>query len=353
MPIDPMIARGGVPLDLTNTLQSIAEMRALDQKRNALIAQNQQELAYKQAEAERQQAEADAEDQAWNDGIAAFQSAQTDAERRQHLTTLARIDPQATSVIARQWDAQQKASAPAPSVQITQSPGPYGGTILSDGNRWQFVEQPRQPVRSSGGGGSGGGGGASTQSDAEQYQVLPPEAIKAYGLPEGTVAQVGPKGKIEIISKPPDQQFTPKDLSAARAKLNQIRIAKNQLNVLKTKYAALKDTFSSGIGGAWVPSEAGKAADAAVNSMRDTITSLTRTPGIGSMSDFETRLAQLKFPDRGQYESVSQQQIQSLEQLINDLDSGYREILSGTQTQSPPSAPVQPGTAGWSVARKK
>jgi hypothetical protein len=48
---------------------------------------------------------------------------------------------------------------------------------------------------------------------------------------------------------------------------------------------------------------------------------LTRVPGIGAMSDFETRLDQAKFPTRNNYESVGEQQLQALEARVAALDS--------------------------------
>lgn len=212
--------------------------------------------------------------------------------------------------------------------QIQTQPGPFGAQIITDGNRFQVVEPPRSA-------GNAGGG---------QYSILPPEQAKALGLPEGTVAQVSPDGKVDIVSKGVQQQLTPKDASAAQVKLRQIQLAKRQLELVRQKFGALKGTFSSGLGGNYIPSEAGKQADAAVNSMRDTLTSITRVPGIGAMSDYETRLQQAKFPDRGQYESVSDQQIQSVQDTLDLLEKGYADMLQGGAAQTP-SQPEQPQRA--------
>lgn len=338
MPIDPLIARGSAPLDVTNTLAAIAEMRDRRAHQNAMLAEQQRQFGYQQQQDALKQQQAQAEDQAWADGLAAFQGAKDDAERMQHLGTLARIDPQATAFIGRSW-AEQKAAG-EPTNYASQRVG--GFEVLTQGGK--HLGHRAIPVIG-GSGTSGGGGGRSSlsQQGSEQYTILPPEAVSGMGLPADTLVQLNNKnGKLDILSKAPDQPFSATDISAARLKLIQIKIARNQLELVKNKYAALKDTFSAGAGGAFLPTEAGKEADAAVNPMKEMVTSITRTPGIGAMSDYETRLAQLKFPDRNQYESVSAQQIQSIEQLLNDLESGYREILGGSSAVGTQPAPTMP-----------
>jgi len=130
------------------------------------------------------------------------------------------------------------------------------------------------------------------------------------------------------------QALSPKDTNTAKVKLTQVKVARNQLNEAKRHYAALKDTFSAGPGGQFIPTPAGKAFDAAVDSMRGSITALTRVPGVGAMSDYETRLDQSKFPSRGNYEQVGEQQLQALEQLLNTIEAGYSELLGGKQAPS-------------------
>lgn len=317
MPIDPWIARGyqgGIVnsfLDARLNQQEQARRDAMAQSeianRNALTQQRQQEYADQQA--------ADAEEEArWNAAYGA-----------KDWGAMAQIDPQTTRLL---WDFEQAKQPKAP-YQIQTQPGPYGSRIVTDGSRFQVIDAPK-PTGSA--------------AAAEQYRTMSPEEAKGAGLPAGTVAQVGPNGKVDVISKPVQQELTPKDASAARVKLRNIAIAKRQLALVRQRYEALKDTFSAGPGGNYIPTVKGKAFDAAVNSMRDNLTSITRVPGIGAMSDFETRLAQAKFPDRGQYEDVGAQQIQSLQDLLDGLEAGYSDMLSGDSqgtSQSTPQPPPQ------------
>ena len=86
-----------------------------------------------------------------------------------------------------------------------------------------------------------------------------------------------------------------------------------------------------------MPTERGKKFDAAVDRMRSTLTALTRVPGVGAMSDYETKLDQGKFPARNAYESVTTEQIQGIEDLLSTIESGYAGLLSGgSSEQAPP-----------------
>jgi hypothetical protein len=124
--------------------------------------------------------------------------------------------------------------------------------------------------------------------------------------------------------------LSPKDKAAASTKLTLIQQAKKQLQLVKQRIKEAKGYSSGGYWGAQslIPSEKGKLLDGAVDSMRNIITSLTRTPGIGANSDFETRLQQAQLPSRGDREAVQDQKAQSIQDLLDALDGGYSEIIS-------------------------
>jgi hypothetical protein len=129
-------------------------------------------------------------------------------------------------------------------------------------------------------------------------------------------------------------QLTRKDITQAEQKLTNIRLARQQLAQVKEKFAKIKDTLSAGPGQA-LPTEKGSNFDAAVDQMRSIISGITRVPGIGSMSDYETRLQQAQFPSRGQYESTTEQKIQGIDDMLNLLETGYTDMLQqgGPQMQ--------------------
>jgi hypothetical protein len=117
-------------------------------------------------------------------------------------------------------------------------------------------------------------------------------------------------------------------------KLSSVALARQQLQ-------AIRDRFNKGREGAdffgpiagYAATPAGKSFDAAVDQMRSTLTALTRVPGVGAMSDYETRLDQAKFPKRTDWETVTAQKIQGIEDMLDTIESGYTDLLSGGQQQ--------------------
>jgi hypothetical protein len=173
------------------------------------------------------------------------------------------------------------------------------------------------------------------QPSGPKYRTLTPEEVAAAGLPPGTSAQQDDQGKIDVLSKRDNSgALSQKDISTARNKLTQLKIARQQLERIKTAYNnGTSGVNAFGPGQGLLPTEQGKQFDGAVDQMRSTLTALTRVPGVGSMSDYESRLDQGKFPNRNEYESVTAQKIQGIEDLISTLESGYGEMLNGSAPQ--------------------
>lgn len=149
-------------------------------------------------------------------------------------------------------------------------------------------------------------------------------------------------------------QISPKDLVTARNKLNVIKLARQQLNHIKQKFEGVPDKSGNKSGGikgtgsagklqGWVPTPAGEGFDKAVDLMRGTLTSLTKVPGIGAMSDYETRLDQAKFPSRGDFEEVTADNIQQLDAMLNAIEVGYSDLISQGPVQA---GQDKPGPAG-------
>ena len=304
MAVDPIIARGTQPLDVSNALLGIAGLR----QRDRALAQDQQVIDFRQnalMQAQQQQEDDDAE---WEQAYAA-----------KDWGRMARLDPQTTKIL---WDREQSL-------------------------------QPQTPA----------------QLSAERvggFEVLRDQTGKVYGqgrVKEGPSVVVAGSGAAPVGKAPPGYRWTadgnlepipggpadakttqplsPKDTNTARVKLTQVQIARNQLNTAKQRFEALRNTFSAGPGGNLLPTPEGKAFDAAIDSMRGSITALTRVPGVGAMSDYETRLDQAKFPTRGKYEEVAAQQLQALEDLLNTIEGGYSELL-GTKPGAEPNTSAAP-----------
>lgn len=139
------------------------------------------------------------------------------------------------------------------------------------------------------------------------------------------------------------QRISTADATKARQKLTQIQSARQQLNAVKQAFSKLRGSFSAGIGGNYLPTPEGQAFDRAIRNLSPLITAVTRVPGVGSMSDYEGRLAEQALPSRGTYESVTEQQIADLERLLNSIEGGYNDLLGK------PAAPAV--NQGWSIQK--
>lgn len=138
-----------------------------------------------------------------------------------------------------------------------------------------------------------------------------------------------------------------------QSKIQHIQVARAQMENVKTAFEGIKGGLSAGPGGQLMPTENGQKFDAAVDGLKNTIRALTRTPGEGSMSDWEGKVAQAQLPSRGKYESVTQQQIDQLDQMIAILDSGYNGMVPAKDSiGSGPSQLTAPASDSGTVWRR-
>jgi hypothetical protein len=134
--------------------------------------------------------------------------------------------------------------------------------------------------------------------------------------------------------------LTPQVRAKINDKLITMQALKKQLETVKEKWAKIKDSSSAGaFGQGYIPTEAGKGFDAAVDALRPLFRQVSRTPGEGSMSDYETRLAQAPLPNRTQYESVTEQQIAQIEDMVAAIESGYQGMLGNANPTPSPGLP--------------
>lgn len=115
--------------------------------------------------------------------------------------------------------------------------------------------------------------------------------------------------------------------NTAKQKLIDLKAMEDQLGKVEAAFKPLKGSFSAGPGGGYLPTVEGKQFDAAVALLKGMARKLTRTPGEGAMSDYESKLAELANPSRGEYEQVTADQIQQLRGLIETTRQGYEALL--------------------------
>lgn len=153
-------------------------------------------------------------------------------------------------------------------------------------------------------------------------------------------ASLGDEGVFGVAGKLPGS-YSPKEVNTAKLKLGSLSLAKAQLQALRDYYSEIKNTTMAGPESGLYPSgfrEKANLFDTAVDNIRNTIGALTRIPGIGAMSDYETRLAASQLPSRFRRERSIEESISNLENLISATESGYSDILKSSGVDySPPS----------------
>lgn len=115
--------------------------------------------------------------------------------------------------------------------------------------------------------------------------------------------------------------------NTAKQKLIDLQALDEQLSKVDQAFGRLKGSFSAGLGGNYLPTEDGRRFDAAVSLLKGQVRKLTRTPGEGAMSDYESKLAELANPSRGEYEQVTADQLEQLRSLVRTTRQGYEALL--------------------------
>lgn len=118
----------------------------------------------------------------------------------------------------------------------------------------------------------------------------------------------------------------------AKQKLVSIDAIRGQIKRLKEARDNLSGVSTGIVGQGYLPTESGRAFDAEIAQLQSMIRGLTRTPGEGQMSDYESRLAAGILPSRKEYDSVIDQKIQGLEDLVNAIEVGYKNMLNPNGT---------------------
>lgn len=181
-------------------------------------------------------------------------------------------------------------------------------------------------------------------------------AMRKLGLEEAKVNQQSAMGS----------DLTPTQRGTVRQKLQMLPVVKQQLQRVKQLAATMEDQGTmarGGIGGLLPGAIAGGTAeqfDKALGALRKSILSLTRTPGVGSMSNYETALDEMALPSRWGSDAGRAEAIQGIEELVNGLSSGYQEMLPAGTVQprrpvvaeSPQSGVVSPPSAAINYLRQ-
>lgn len=186
-----------------------------------------------------------------------------------------------------------------------------------------------------------------------QVRTLTPQEVAAKGYRPGTIVQVDEDGKETVTQQgPTGTELTATQRGNISTKLHDLDAIDAQLRRVEELVPTVESGGWTGAVGGYVPgdwdAESGQF-DKAVATLTSLIRKLTRTPGEGSMSDYESRLAAAIPPSRMGQNEGRDEAILGIRTLIENTRRGYQEMLSGSAgQQGTPAAPaVGDVVRGW------
>lgn len=205
--------------------------------------------------------------------------------------------------------------------------------------------------------GRSGGGSRVVATGAPKagWQTLSSGEAASMGLPAGPVYQRGPDGEVKAVtgtaSASDTSQLTKTQAGVIRTKLQSINAIESQLGRVEAAMRDLDKKGWTGTLGGLVPGSWDAESDRfdkSVAALAPLVRQLTRVPGEGAMSDYESRLADMALPNRRSTPEGRKEIIASMKELLRNTRSGYRELLGqgAAATRAAPSG-RKPSVSNW------
>lgn len=176
------------------------------------------------------------------------------------------------------------------------------------------------PSQRSGGGGMGGGSAPRGKAPTG-YRFTQDGDLEA--IPGGP-ADKPAVGEDAIKLNSGDR----KNIATTRQKLGTLDAIENQLSNVEALFEPLKGSWSAGgAGQGRLPTEEGRKFDAAVAQLSPLMRQLTRVPGEGAVSDYETQLLERAALNRGDYESTTEEKLKAARELVNEMRKAHAMSL--------------------------
>jgi len=154
-------------------------------------------------------------------------------------------------------------------------------------------------------------------------------------------------GRTSAPAGDPNILETSKDRDTARNALDMIARIEPQL-------ARVRELYNQNLKGAgpiqslreYLPSQSNSQFDSATAALQKLVRPATRTPGEGSMSDFESKLAMKAVPDRWSMDGANEESINGLQRFLEDSKAQYSKRIG--LPAAPPARRVK-APSGWDI----
>lgn len=206
---------------------------------------------------------------------------------------------------------------------------------------------------------SGGGGARVIASGGPRrgWRTLSPQEAQSMGFPAGPVYQQGPDGEIKTIAGTAAAAnaggLTRQQAGLAKSKIQNLRAIEAQISRVERALQGVERGGNTGFFMGRIPGALDPESDVfdkAVAGLAPLIRQLTRVPGEGAMSDYESRLAEATLPKRSDTPEGRREAIATMRELIRNAREGYEELLGqgGTAPTSRPSGGGRkPSVSNW------
>lgn len=172
-------------------------------------------------------------------------------------------------------------------------------------------------------------GGPADKPGRGQFQIVSEAEAQQLGLPPGKY-QRAPDGEIKPLGGTAGQGPTRQQIGLAKAKLANLRGLEGQIGRVERAMTDVEKEGWTGAISGLVPGRLDKESnvfDKAVRGVASLVRQLTRVPGEGAMSDYESRLAEMTLPSRTDTPEGRREAVAGIKELIANIRSGYQEML--------------------------
>lgn len=144
------------------------------------------------------------------------------------------------------------------------------------------------------------------------------------------------------------------NISTRQARLNDVRRGSARLDAALKAYDDAALSGLSGLPGSSALSmtPAGQELQAAAEGMKDSMLALTRVPGVGSQSDYEAKIAGMRYPQPGQYSDTNSNSMTQLRAFVNDLTGDAQRANEADRGSLQATTQVVDGPRGRTVTRR-
>lgn len=192
------------------------------------------------------------------------------------------------------------------------------------------------------------------KAPGETFQTLSSQEARKMGLPAGPVYQRSTKtGEVKAVTgsaAASGGNGTRQQQGLAKLKISGLRAIEGQLGRVEQALTELEKDGYTGTFLGHVPGSLDATSnkfDKAIAGLGPLIRALTRVPGEGAMSDYESKLASAVLPSRTDTPEGRREALDAMKELIAQTRAGYQEFLGSPPQVTQQQGGKKPSVSNW------